>query len=77
MGRCHLRCELTKYGRNANLPPNPPSESNLLYLYIQDIKMDFDPQKNYYEILGVGEDASADEIKKVFRKAAVKHHPDR
>lgn len=39
--------------------------------------MDFDPQKNYYEILGVGEDASADEIKKVFRKAAVKHHPDR
>ena len=39
--------------------------------------MDFDSQKNYYEILGVGEDASADEIKKVFRKAAVKHHPDR
>ena len=49
----------------------------MLYLYIQDIKMDFDPQKNYYAILGVGEDASADEIKKVFRKAAVKHHPDR
>ena len=22
----HLRCELTKYGRNANLPSNPPSE---------------------------------------------------
>ncbi|MDO4714186.1 MAG: DnaJ domain-containing protein [bacterium] len=39
--------------------------------------MDFDPKKNYYDILGVSEDASADEIKKVFRKAAVKHHPDR
>lgn len=39
--------------------------------------MDFDPKKNYYEILGVDENANADEIKKVFRKAAVKHHPDR
>ena len=49
----------------------------MLYLSINNTNMDFDPQKNYYEILGVGEDASADEIKKVFRKAAVKHHPDR
>lgn len=39
--------------------------------------MDFDPKKNYYDILGVDENASADEIKKVFKKAAVKHHPDR
>lgn len=39
--------------------------------------MDFDPKKNYYDILGVSEGASADEIKKVFRKEAVKHHPDR
>lgn len=39
--------------------------------------MDFDPNKNYYDILWVSEDASADDIKKAFRKAAVKHHPDR
>ena len=39
--------------------------------------MDFDPKKNYYDILGVDESASADEIKKAFRKAAVKHHPDK
>ena len=34
-------------------------------------------QRDYYEVLGVAKDASADEIKKAFRKAAVKHHPDK
>ncbi len=34
-------------------------------------------QKDYYESLGIKKDASADEIKKSFRKLAVKFHPDR
>lgn len=34
-------------------------------------------KRDYYEVLGIGKDASADEIKKAFRKAAVEHHPDR
>ena len=34
-------------------------------------------KRDYYEVLGVEKGASADQIKKAYRKAAMKYHPDR
>lgn len=36
-----------------------------------------DQKRDYYEVLGVGRDASADDIRKAYRQAALKNHPDR
>lgn len=50
-----------------------PSESPTAFMFHDSLFM----AKDYYKILGVGKDASADEVKAAFRKLAHQHHPDK
>ena len=34
-------------------------------------------KRDCYEVLGIGRDASEDDVKKAYRKCAMKFHPDR
>ena len=41
------------------------------------VKLHQSKNKDFYAIIGVAKDASIEEIKKAYRRAALVHHPDR
>ena len=48
-----------------------------LFLLLLALPLVLATGKDYYEILGVSKDASEKDIKRAFRKLAVKYHPDK
>lgn len=68
---------------NDVLPSTPPPHSVCRYAeYRQNIRtakrqLKMSQRKDYYKILNVSKDATDDQIKKAYRKEALRWHPDK
>ncbi len=72
-----IRFQCSPFEHNLKQCPTYDIDSFLLSRALQNARLELrkSKRKDYYKILGVGRDASEEEIKKAYRKRALVHHP--